>query len=577
MLKMTNYLFDRLNRYVNKDNIIKYILLILVVFIFLIPIVRLVLMSVKIDDTWSFNNYSTLLSMNKTWRIIWNTIYISVTSTIISLVLGVFFAWVIAYTDIKYKNALQVLVILPFIIPSYIISLSWTQFTSPNGLLAKLVSSIFHIKLFSMYSYTGIILMMGISHAPLVFLFTVNVFRKIPQDLEFAARTCGNGRWKIFWKISFPLAMPGILSGGLISFLASIDNFGIVAFLGIPANIKVLSTYIYEEIIGFGPLAFSRGATLSVFLGLITIITALFQNILLKRTRSLDTDKEDFSIRISFGKYRKVIEMCLWIFLIAIIIIPILSMFSTSLINAYGQDFTLKNLTFKHYKFVLFDSSKTKRAILNSLILSGISTTICIVLGTIIAYYKVRKPSKIINLIETTVNIPYSIPGIVLSLSMIINWVEPIPGWKPGIYGTTKILIIAYVTRYLILQVKGSTTALVQINKSIEESAHASGASSINKWRKIIIPLITQGVMSGAFLVFVSAFTELTLSSLLWSSGSETVGVTVFNFQQGGYLNYATTFSSIVVAVILVGFILLKTLSSIKSENLTVNKNKSLI
>ena len=86
---------------------------------------------------------------------------------------------------------------------------------------------------------------MGISHAPLVFLFTLNVFRKIPKDLELAARICGNGRWKLFWKISFPLAMPGILSGALISFLASIDNFGILAFLGLSANIKVLISYFF--------------------------------------------------------------------------------------------------------------------------------------------------------------------------------------------------------------------------------------------------------------------------------------------------------------------------------------------
>ena len=209
---------------------------------------------------------------------------------------------------------------------------------------------------------------MGLSHYPLVYLLTVGVLRKIPRELVMAANVSGSSKFTSFRKVTMPLALPGIASGGLLAFLASLDNFGIPAFLGIPANIRVLSTYIYEQIIGFGPSAFAKGATLSVILGVFAIIGTLIQWLLLRRSKQFETSREDKEPRIILSKKRRlIIEGVLWIFLIVTSIVPLLSMASTSLIKAYGLDFTLQNLSFKHYKFILFSSSKAQDAIQNSL------------------------------------------------------------------------------------------------------------------------------------------------------------------------------------------------------------------
>jgi len=149
--------------------------------------------------------------------------------------------------------------------------------------------------------------------------------------------------------------------------------------------------------------------------------------------------------------------------------------------------------------------------------------------------------------------IPYALPGTVFALCMIFMWLEPIPGWNPGIYGTVWILFIAYVTRFLVLQVRGSYTALLQIDPSMEEAARTSGAAGWVKWRRILLPLLFPGIVSGALLVFLMALTELTVSSLLWSSGSETVGVVIFGYEQAGYSTYSTAFSTVLVLGILFG------------------------
>jgi iron(III) transport system permease protein len=531
----------------------------LVILVFFIPVVRLVLLSLSSESGLSFDHYYEVITNPITWNTIYNTFIIVLGSTLISVVLGLLTAWIVAYTNIHNKKLLHVFIFLPFVIPSYITTLAWTQFMGINGPVAALLNMLpGNLEPINLYSLSGIILVMGISHYPLVYLLTIGVLRKIPRELEMAAKVSGGSKFTSFRKITMPLALPGIASGGLLAFLASLDNFGIPAFLGIPANIRVLSTYIYEQIIGFGPSAFAKGATLSVILGIFAIIGTLIQWFLLRRSKQIETSREDKEPRVILPKkIRLIIEAILWFFLILTSLVPLLSMASTSLIKAYGLDFTLKNISFKHYEFILFSSSKAQGAIQNSLNLAFVVTLIGLFVGTFIAYLRVRKPSFLNKSIEVMIGIPYALPGTVLALAMIFTWLEPIPGWNPGIYGSILILYIAYFTRFLILQIRGSVTSLLQIDRSMEDAARTCGATHYHKWRKILLPLILPGLLSGAFLVFLTALTELTISSLLWSSGSETIGLVIFNFEQAGNTTYSTAFSTIIVLLIFIGFIVI--------------------
>lgn len=545
------------------NNVLKYspsflkaLVFFLVILVFFIPVVRLIFLSFNSENGLSLDHYYEVLHNPVTWKTIYNTFIIVTGATLISVLLGLLTAWIVAYTNIKHKKLLQVFIFLPFVIPSYITTLAWTQFMGINGPIAKILNILpGNLEPINLYSLTGIILVMGLSHYPLVYLLTVGVLRKIPRELVMAANVSGSSKFTSFRKVTMPLALPGIASGGLLAFLASLDNFGIPAFLGIPANIRVLSTYIYEQIIGFGPSAFAKGATLSVILGFFAIIGTLIQWLFLRRSKQFETSREDKEPRVILSKKRRlIIEGFLWIFLIVTSIVPLLSMASTSLIRAYGLDFTLQNLSFKHYEFILFSSSKAQDAIQNSLQLALVVTFIGIFVGTFIAYIRIRKPSLFNKTIEVIIGIPYALPGTVLALAMIFTWLEPIPGWNPGIYGSILILYIAYFTRFLILQIRGSVTSLLQIDVSMEHAARTSGATPYHKWRKILIPLILPGLLSGAFLVFLTALTELTVSSLLWSSGSETIGLVIYNFEQAGYTTNSTAFSTIIVLLILIGF-----------------------
>ncbi|MFM1653294.1 ABC transporter permease [Brevibacillus sp. B_LB10_24] len=518
--------------------------LVLVACFFLAPLLKLMFLSVKTDTGIGFTHFAEILADPRTWVAVENTCWVVGGSTLIAVVIGAGLAWISAYTDIRKKGWIHLLALMPLIIPSYVTSLAWTQLAGPTGFLNKWTI------LWNVYGLDGIIVVMGLTHYPLVYLLTLSVLYRIPKELEWAARASGAKGIKVFRQVTLPLALPGIAGGGLLAFIASLDNFGIPAFLGIPEGVTVLSTLIYEQVIGFGPNAFARTAALSIMLGGIALLGTGVQWMLVRKSHSDQTYAEDRSIRYPLGKKRFAVEGLVWIFLLGTSVVPLLAMAATSFLKAYGASFTLENLTWDNYRFVLTGNGATRGAIRNSLVLAFMTTVICMVAGTLFAYWRVKQPTMLLKAIEGAVSLPYALPGIVLALAMILTWIEPLPGWQPGIYGTIWMILVAYLTRFLILQVRSSSSAMLQIGNEVEEAARINGARLWPRWQKVLIPLYLPGILTGAFLVFLTSVTELTISSLLWSSGTATIGVVIFNLEQAGSTTSSTAFSTVIVAAI---------------------------
>lgn len=525
------------------------------VLIFIAPIVRLFLMSLKSEQGYSLLNYALLLKEKRTQKAIWNTIAIALGSTAVAAGLGTLFAFIIAYTNVRKKKWMELLVLLPFIIPSYIITLSWSSLLGQNGPVNRFLGAA-GLGRVNLYSITGIILVLGICNVPIVYMNVVHMLRRIPSDMEWASRTCGYSTLQTMFRINLVQALPSVLGGSILAFLAAIDNFAVPAFLGVSSGIPVLSTYIYEKAISFGPDSFTLAAALSVILSVIAVGGTMVEGGVIRKSSDLESVKEDYSVRIPLsGGRRLALQGGAFFFLSVINIVPLISMFVGAFQKTYGVKLTSDQLTLQNF-YALFHNKGVLDSIRTSITLSLVCCAICIVAGTAVAYRKVRRPDRGIRFVEKSASLTYAIPGIVLALSMIFNWVEPIPGFRPNIYGTIHILIIAYITRYLILQIKGSTSAMLSINPALEEAALASGRGRIAVWAEILIPLLTGPVLSSTFIIFVSALTELTLSSMLASAGTRTIGLMIFNFQQAGDYNLASAMSAIIVILVLNGYIL---------------------
>ena len=517
----------------------------LAAFFFLIPIARMFLLSVWHDGTFTLGEYGSLLASRGVRAGISNTLGIALSSTALAMAIGLCQAWLIAYTDVRGKLALEILFMLPFMIPSYITSLAWSRITSSSGFFAD----VFGLRVPSVHSFWGIVWVMAICHAPLGYLLCLGALRKIPRDLEWAARSAGCSKIGTFAHVTLPLVLPGLVGGGMIVVLAGLDNFGIPAFLGSSKGINVLSTLIYQEITGFGPSAFSRASCLSAILGALALFCCGAIWFCGRGGYITESAAEDRLPRCFLGRARLPVEASVWGFILITSILPLFAMLCTSLLKAYGVKLAAGNVTLDNFAFIL-RNRKALSALKNSFFLAFSTGIAACVIGSAAAYGRIRVGGWRFRFMEAAFSLPYVLPGGVFALSMIISWIEPIPGWRPGIYGTIWLLGGAYIIRFTLLHFRAVTSAMQQVDVSVEEAAGICGARAPTRWARILAPLLASGLVSGFFITTTHAFTELTVSSILGALGSETIGSVVLNFEQSGNITVSCAFSVIVLAAL---------------------------
>jgi iron(III) transport system permease protein len=525
----------------------------LVVFgLFFLPLFNVVVMSVTSSGGFSLKLFGQLLVDAKMKKVIGDTLYINILSSFFASLIGVVMAYLMAYTDIRLKKAVHLMLLLPLVIPGYILTLAWMQFFAKNGGVALFLRQFIPtLQMPNIFSYWGIIFVFAVTKYPIIYILTLSTFRKISVDMELAASISGCGRLGTFIKIILPMSLSGIANGALLVFISCLDNFGTVAFLGIPARITVLSTDIYQSVVSFSGNNFGIAAAKSVILGGIGVLASVILWRVAKMFQTMQTEVEDMSPRIFLGRKKILLELLSWILIVGINLVPLVTMVLTAFVKGLGVGYSLSNMSLANFTQIL-GNAKSMNAIKNSVILGIGTCLICVVLGTVVAYLMVRKPGKTIRIVDSIISVPYSIPGIILGLGLIITWASPLPLINKTIYNTVFMLLVSYVVRFTSLQIRSSSTAILQLDVSMEEAASASGAGGLKKWMQIIIPLIFPATASGMGLVFISALTELTTSALLWSAGSEVIGVVVYNYTSAGYTTTACAMSTIVLLALIV-------------------------
>lgn len=534
--------------------------------LFVLPMARLLLLSLQTGDgAWTLDQYAALLADRRAYAAIGNTLYISLAASAISAAGGVVTAFLVGYTNIRYKHVIEILVFLPFVIPAYVITLSWTGLTASSGALTLVLARLGLAPL-DLYSVGGIIAMLGICHMSVVYATVIHTLRKLPLETGWAARASGCPVWRSLLRIDLPMVMPAVAGGTVLAFLADIDNFAVPAFLGISADIPVLSTYIYERIISFGPSSFTYGAVLSVVLALIALAASVLSVLLGRRQRVLESSREDLSVRVALAPaVRRTVELSSVVLLTLFSIVPCLYMAVSALLKGFVFSLDPAAMTLDNYRFA-FTNEGIRDAALNSLFMAGTATVICLLAGTLIAYVLVRRKSRTALFLNQCAAMTYSVPGIVLALALIFYWNQPVPGLTTGLYGTYTIIIIGYVTRYMILQIKNSAAAFLYVAEASEQAARVAGSTWWRLWRRIILPQLLAPALSGAFFIFLSSLTELTMSSVMSSASTKTIGLAIFNLQQAGDYSLAAAVSAVIIFFVAAVFAVQKLIRSWHAE-----------
>ncbi|MCZ0963177.1 ABC transporter permease [Paracoccus benzoatiresistens] len=526
------------------------LLLLPVALIALGPILRLLGEGFGIGSGATLSHAAEVLGRDSTLTALRHSLATSGAGTLISVAIGAGFAFVVALTDIRAKGALVFCLMIPMMIPPQITALAWMQVTGPSSVLLKTLGIAPPLgSPQPLHSAWGIAVLLGIQHASIVFLTLRAGLRMIPGDLVEAARISGARGWRVWAQIVLPLCLPSLAAGAAMTFVTALGNFGIPAMLGIPARYSTLPTLIYQRLAGMGQSVLPEVAVLALLIGTVAIAGVLAGRLFLRRRAHGLVGLSAQPLSLSLGRKRPLVEALLWTFVVLTLVLPLLALVATSLIPAYGVPLTHKTATLEAWAEVLLNQPVTRRAYANSLLLATLAAAILMAVAIPLAWIMHRRPTRLTRAVDALVDLPYALPGVVLAISCILAFMRLPFGFT--LYGTLTIILLAYLSRFLVVMLRPVQAAIGQLDPAMEEAAASAGARLGRRLRTIVLPLSAPAAAAGAILVFLTAVNELTVSALLWAGGTETLGVVIFNLEDSGDTVMASALAASIVALVI--------------------------
>lgn len=526
-------------------------ILIVAICLTLAPVLRLFVEGVTDQGVPSLSLMGDVLSKPSTMSALKHSLVTAGLGTVLSLVLGAAFAFLVALTDLRAKAALVFCLMIPMMIPPQITALSWTQIMGPSSVLLKMLGNAPPLGAPQpLYSAEGIIVLLGIQHMSIIFLTLRAGLRSIPQEVVEAARVSGAKGLRTWWQVVMPLTLPSLAAGTAITFVTALGNFGIPAMLGIPAGYVTLPTLVYQKLAGMGTTVLAEVSVLAMLIGAVAVIGILLQRFFQSRQKLHLVGATSRPLAIPLGAARLPVELLLWAVVLVILVLPMSGLLATSLVPAYGVALSLDTVTFAAWHEVLFRQPSTSRAFVNSFSLAVGASLVLMVVCLPLAWLMERHKTRLSRLFDSLLDLPYALPGVVLSIAMILLLIK-LPFTEATLYGTIWIIFLAYIARFFAVMFRPVQASLKQLDPAMNEAAQSVGASLFRRLCDVILPLSAPAAAAGAILVFLTAFNELTVSALLWSSGTETLGVVIFNLDDSGETAMASALAMTIVLVVM--------------------------
>lgn len=530
---------------------------IVILFIFLTVFILYPLVMLLIDSFYeeqtgvTISIFSRVLGMARFKTAFTNTLCVGFLTGAGSVILGLLFAYVDVYVNIKnkiIKKLFDIVSLLPVVSPPFVLSLSAILLFGRMGLITRGLLKIYDNNIYGMW---GIVCVEVLTFFPVCYMMLKGLLRNIDPSLEEAARDLGASRWRVFVTITLPLMLPGIGNAFLVTFITSVADFANPMIIG--GSFDTLATTIYLQITG--SLDKAGGAAMSIVLLGITIVLFLIQKYYLEaktvatlsgkasRQRMLIKDK---SVTLPLTIICSLVACFVLMMYIAI---PFGALFKT-----WGRDYSL---TLKWFKY-MFEYSGLQ-AFRDSFVLSLIASPITAILSMIIAYLIVKKEFFGKGYIEFVSMLAMAVPGTVLGVGFIRGFSAGMfrTGFLQSLYGTGTIIIIAFIVRSLPIGTRSAVSALRQIDKSIEESAYDLGAGSGKVFTTVTLPLIKESFFSGLVTTFVRSITAISAIILLVTPEYLLITTQINEFAEKGFYGVSCAYATVLIIIVYLSIVVM--------------------
>ena len=478
------------------------------------PVAQLLKESVYTNGAVSFDAFQRFFSESYYYKSIFNSAKVAVSVTAVSLLIGIPFSYFFTFYQLKGKKLLFIFCLLCTMSAPFIGAYAWILLLGNSGLITQMLRSI-GINGLTIYGEGGIIFVQSLNLFPLVVIYMNGAFKDIDNSLMEAAESMGCKGVERFFRVLMKLTMPTILAAALLVFMRSFADFGTPVLIG--RGYSTFPVLIYNQYLGENGADYHFAAAISVIAVLITAVIFIIQKVATNQFKFTINALHPIEPVQPHGIHSVSMHIYCYL-LVGISFLPQLYIVNMSFRN-YRNSILRPGYSLANYQKALEKSLGL--SIFNSLIISFITLAIIVVVAVLIAYLVVRRSNLFNNAIDTISMLPYIMPGAVIGISMIITFSK-----KPfSLTGTLAIMIIALAIRRMPFTSRSATAAMMKIPKSTEEAAISLGASKVSTFVGITVPMMSNGIISGAVLSWVSIITEMSSGIILYNDRTITLTI----------------------------------------------------
>ena len=533
------------NKYFDIWKLVSIFILCLYGLFLIYPLFKLLYNAFFAGGEFTLEYFQSFFSQKYYVKSIFNSLKVSICATALSLAIGVPLAYFYQMYEIKGKTILQVLIILCSMSAPFIGAYSWIMLLGRSGVITKFIESIIPIRMPNIYGFNGILLVLSLQLYPLVFLYVSGALKNIDNSLLEAAENMGCSGFKRFFKIVIPLCMPTIIAAALMVFMRAFADFGTPLLIG--EGYQTFPVIIYNSYFAETGGDHNFGAAISVIAIVITAIIFLIQKYINGKFTFTMNALHPIERKEIHGIHYGLVNIYSW-FVVAIAFLPQIYVIYTSFLKTSGKIF-LKGFSLDSYRYAFTHLTK---AIPNTFIIGGLALIVVIVLAILIAYLVVRRNNLMNKVIDTVSMVPYIIPGSVVGIALVMAFNK-----KPLVLtGTMIIMIVALVIRRIPYTIRSSTATLQQISMSIEEAAISLGSSKLKAFFRITVPMMANGILSGAIMSWVTIITELSTAIILYNLNTITLTLATYTYVSRGNYGIAAAYATILTVSTIISLLI---------------------
>lgn len=449
---------------------------------------------------------------------LWNSFAIGVCATLAALCIAFPLALVGHRYDFVGKPALGVLVLAPMILPPFVGAVGVKQMLGVNGAfnaaLVKLgwMDAAVPFDWLAEGRFAGIVLMIAFNLYPILYMNIAAALSNLDPAMEQAAENLGCPPWKRFFRITLPLAMPGVFAGSSIVFIWAFTELGVPLVFDFG---RTASVQIFDGLKGLdkNPIPYALTAILLI---IAASVFALSKFVMGRSPLGTAPRPKGRSNSLQLTGFKSVACAGLFLGVFILATIPHIGVVMLSLAERWYGTVVPDQFTMRHYIEAL-GNGLVVPSIQNSLLYAGCATLLALMIGLSVAWVVVRSDLKIRGFLDAVVMLPLAVPGLVMAFGYLALSQEGKffhflvgPGGNPFM-----LLVIAYAIRRLPYVVRSAVAGLQQSNPTLEEAARSLGATPFRTLRRVAIPLIGANLAAGCILAFAFAMLEVSDSLIL--------------------------------------------------------------